>query len=89
MLNLKGLKFSNMATIHTTSNKYTSASYLDQLPIAGPGVRLQQPHYYGTPLCGTHYSSTNSYKYHYQNIWAVQLVTQGGNTMLLVRQRDK
>ncbi|KAI5402835.1 uncharacterized protein LOC127087998 isoform X1 [Lathyrus oleraceus] len=68
-----------MGAIPTTSNQYTSTSYLDQLPTAGPQVRLQQPHYYGTPLCGTHYSSTNSYKQQYQNIWAAQLVTQGGS----------
>ncbi|CAK8569091.1 unnamed protein product [Lathyrus sativus] len=68
-----------MAAIPTTSNQYTSTSYLDQLPTAGPQVRLQQPHYYGTPLCGTQYSSTNSYKQQYQNIWAAQLVTQGGS----------
>ncbi|KAL5073876.1 hypothetical protein RYX36_012860 [Vicia faba] len=68
-----------LMAIPTTSNQYTSTSYLDQPPTAGPQVRLQQPHYYGTPLCGTHYSSTNSYKQQYQNIWAAQLVTQGGS----------
>jgi hypothetical protein len=40
-------------------------------------VRLQQPHYYGTPLCGTNYSSAISYKQQYQNFWAAQLVAQG------------
>ncbi|XP_058780796.1 uncharacterized protein LOC131654890 isoform X2 [Vicia villosa] len=69
-----------LMAIPTTSNQYTSTSYLDQLPTAGPQVRLQQPHYYGTPLCGTQYSSTNSYKQQYQNIWAAQLVTQGGSS---------
>jgi hypothetical protein len=42
-------------------------------------VRLQQPHYYGTPLRGTHYSSAISYKQQYQNFWAAQLVAQGGS----------
>jgi hypothetical protein len=42
-------------------------------------VRLQQPHYYGTPLRGTHYSSTISYKQQCQNFWAAQLVAQGGS----------
>lgn len=67
-----------MAAIPTTSNQYTSTSYLDKLPTAGPQVRLQQPHYYGTPLCGTQYSLKNSYKQQYQNIWAAQLLTQDG-----------
>ncbi|CAJ2642947.1 unnamed protein product [Trifolium pratense] len=60
-------------------SQYTS-TYLDKLPAAGPQVRLQQPHYYGTPLRGTHYSSTISYKQQqYQNFWAAQLVAQGGS----------
>ncbi|KAL5095825.1 hypothetical protein RYX36_000152, partial [Vicia faba] len=71
-----------LMAIPTTSNQYTSTSYLDQPPTAGPQVRLQQPHYYGTPLCGTHYSSTNSYKQQYQNIWAAQLVTQDDFNLL-------
>lgn len=63
----------------TPPNQYTSTSYIDQLPAAGPQVRLQQPHYYGTPLCGTNYSSAISYKQQYQNFWAAQLVAQGGS----------
>ncbi|GAU24983.1 hypothetical protein TSUD_312180, partial [Trifolium subterraneum] len=62
----------------TPPSQYTS-TYLDQLPAAGEQVRLQQPHYYGTPLRGTHYSSTISYKQQYQNFWASQLVAQGGS----------
>ncbi|XP_057721548.1 uncharacterized protein LOC130935697 isoform X2 [Arachis stenosperma] len=65
----------------TPQSQYASASYLDQLPVSGPQVRLQQPHYYGNPLCGTHYgSSTVSNKQQYQqNFWAVQLAAQGGS----------
>ncbi|XP_004500942.1 uncharacterized protein [Cicer arietinum] len=66
----------------TTSSQYSSTSYLDQLPAAGPQIQPQQPHYYGSPLCGTHYSSTFSYKQHYQNFWAAQLVAaQGGSAV--------
>lgn len=43
-------------------------------------VRLQQPHYYGTPLCGTQYSSTASYKQQQQSFWAVQLAANGGSS---------
>jgi len=41
----------------------------------------QQPHYYGTPLRGTHYSSTLSYKQQHQSFWAVQLASQGGSAV--------
>ncbi|KAK7310964.1 hypothetical protein RJT34_08782 [Clitoria ternatea] len=62
-------------------SQYASTSFLDQLPVAGPQVRLQQPHYYGTPLRGTHYSSPLSYKQQQQSFWAVQLATQGGSAV--------
>lgn len=60
-----------------------ASTFPDQLPVAGPQVRLQQqpPHYYGTPLRGTHYSSTVSYKQQqlqHQSFWAVQVAAQGG-----------
>ncbi|KAK7409914.1 hypothetical protein VNO78_00314 [Psophocarpus tetragonolobus] len=59
-----------------------ASTFLDQLPVAGPQVRLQQqPHYYGTPLRGTHYSSTVSYKQQQQSFWAVQLAAQGGSSV--------
>ncbi|KAH1244253.1 hypothetical protein GmHk_06G014925 [Glycine max] len=64
------------------SSPYAS-TFLDQLPVAGPQVRLQQqhlPHYYGTPLRGSHYSSTVSYKQQHQSFWAVQLAAQGGSS---------
>nr|AFK40921.1 unknown [Lotus japonicus] len=65
----------------TPQSQYASStSYLDQLPAAGPQVRLQQPHYYGTPLCGTQYSSTASYKQQQQSFWAVQLAANGGSS---------
>lgn len=38
------------------------------------------PHYYGTPLRGSHYSSTVSYKQQHQSFWAVQLAAQGGSS---------
>ncbi|KAL3022627.1 hypothetical protein AAZX31_04G023700 [Glycine max] len=63
------------------SSTYAS-TFLDQLPVAGPQVRLQQPHYYGTPLRGTHYSSTVSYKQQQQSFWAVQLAAQGGSSSM-------
>ncbi|KAK7351754.1 hypothetical protein VNO77_11425 [Canavalia gladiata] len=62
-------------------SQYTSTSFLDQLPVAGPQVRLQQAHYYGTPLRGTHYSSTVSYKQQHQSFWAVQLAAQCGSAV--------
>ncbi|TKY45517.1 hypothetical protein E2542_SST30517 [Spatholobus suberectus] len=60
-----------------------ASTFLDRLPVAGPQVRLQQqhPHYYGTPLRGTHYSSTVSYKQQHQSFWAVQLAAQGGSAV--------
>ncbi|CAJ1973219.1 unnamed protein product [Sphenostylis stenocarpa] len=60
-----------------------ASTFLDQLPVVGPQVRLQQqqPHYYGTPLRGTHYSSTLSYKQQHQSFWAVQLAAQGGSAV--------
>ncbi|XP_027353828.1 uncharacterized protein LOC113864389 isoform X2 [Abrus precatorius] len=61
-------------------SQYTSTSFPDQLPV-GPQVRLQQPHYYGTPLRGTHYSSTVPYKQQHQSFWAVQVAAQGGSAV--------
>ncbi|KAK7352249.1 hypothetical protein VNO80_17668 [Phaseolus coccineus] len=60
-----------------------ASNFLDHLPVVGPQVRLQQqqPHYYGTPLRGTHYSSTLSYKQQHQSFWAVQLASQGGSAV--------
>ncbi|RDX93621.1 hypothetical protein CR513_24085, partial [Mucuna pruriens] len=61
-----------------------ASTFLDQLPgVGGPQVRVQQqqPHYYGTPLRGTHYSSTVSYKQQHQSFWAVQLAAQGGSAV--------
>lgn len=37
---------------------------------------MQQPHYYGSPLSGTHYSSTVSNKQQHQSFWAVHLAAQ-------------
>ncbi|QCE16686.1 uncharacterized protein LOC114195913 isoform X2 [Vigna unguiculata] len=60
-----------------------ASNFLDHLPVVGPQVRLQQqqPHYYGTPLRGAHYSSTLSYKQQHQSFWAVQLASQGGSSV--------
>ncbi|BAT77690.1 hypothetical protein LR48_Vigan09g031600 [Vigna angularis] len=60
-----------------------ASNFMEHLPLVGPQVRLQQqqPHYYGTPLRGTHYSSTLSYKQQHQSFWAVQLASQGGSSI--------
>lgn len=45
---------------------------------------MQQPQYYGTPLCGSrHYSSTASYKQLQQSFWGAQaqLAQQGGSAI--------
>ncbi|XP_019414825.1 PREDICTED: uncharacterized protein LOC109326579 isoform X2 [Lupinus angustifolius] len=61
-------------------SQYASTSYHDEHPFAGPQVRLQQPHYYGSsPLSGTHYSSTISNKQH-QSFWTVQPATPQGRS---------
>ncbi|TKY57634.1 hypothetical protein E2542_SST14684 [Spatholobus suberectus] len=66
--------------IPAAQSQYASTSYLDQLSVAGPQVRLQQPHYFGNPLCGTHYSSTVSHKQELQSFWGVQQAEQGGRS---------
>ncbi|KAK7283413.1 hypothetical protein RIF29_12912 [Crotalaria pallida] len=64
----------------TPQSQYASTTYHNQLPAAGPQVRLQQPHYYGSPLSGSHYSSTVSNKQEQQNFWAVQLAAAQGRS---------
>ncbi|KAE9603533.1 hypothetical protein Lal_00002134 [Lupinus albus] len=62
-------------------SQYASTSYHDEHPVAGPQVRLQQPHYYGSsPLSGTHYSSTLSNKQQHQSFWTVQPATPQGRS---------
>ncbi|KAI4336784.1 hypothetical protein L6164_015265 [Bauhinia variegata] len=51
-------------------SQYVS-TYRDQVSVGGPQVRLQLPHYYGSPLRG---SATASNKH--QSFWAVQLAAQ-------------
>ncbi|XP_061373300.1 uncharacterized protein LOC133315650 [Gastrolobium bilobum] len=63
--------------IPTPQSQYASASYLDQLPAAGPQVRLQQPRLYGSSFFGTHYGSTVSNKLQHQSFWTLQLASQG------------
>ncbi|KAK7321805.1 hypothetical protein VNO77_32759 [Canavalia gladiata] len=67
--------------IPTAQSHYPSTSYLDQLTVAGPQVRLQQHHYYGSPLCGTHYSSTVSNKQENQSFWGLQQAAQGRSSV--------
>ncbi|RDY13011.1 hypothetical protein CR513_02127, partial [Mucuna pruriens] len=64
---------------------YASTSYLDQFSVAGQQVRLQQPHYFGNPLCGTHYTSTVSHKPEHQSFCGVQVqqAEQGRSTVNL------
>ncbi|XP_019416223.1 PREDICTED: uncharacterized protein LOC109327504 isoform X3 [Lupinus angustifolius] len=66
--------------IPTPQCQYASTSYHDQHHVAGPQVRLHQPHYYGGPLSGIDYSSTVSNKQHYQSFWAVQLAAPQGSS---------
>ncbi|KHN39430.1 hypothetical protein glysoja_016817 [Glycine soja] len=67
--------------IPATQRQYASTSYLDQLSVAGPQVLLQQPHYFGNPLYGTHYGSTVSHKQEHQSLWGVQQAEQGRSTV--------
>ncbi|KAG4964101.1 hypothetical protein JHK84_041180 [Glycine max] len=67
--------------IPATQRQYASTSYLNQLSVAGPQVLLQQPHYFGNPLYGTHYGSTVSHKQEHQSLWGVQQAEQGRSTV--------
>ncbi|KAK7280745.1 hypothetical protein RJT34_25812 [Clitoria ternatea] len=67
--------------IPTAQSQHASTSYLDQLSVTGPQVRLQQPHYYGSPLCGTHYSSTVPNKQEHQSFWGLQQSAQGRSSV--------
>ncbi|XP_027329660.1 uncharacterized protein LOC113846042 isoform X3 [Abrus precatorius] len=67
--------------IPTAQSQYASTSYPDQLSVAGPQVRMQQPHYYGSPLCGTHYSPTVLNKQEHQSYWGLQQAAQGRSTV--------
>ncbi|KAL2964214.1 hypothetical protein AAZX31_17G244200 [Glycine max] len=68
--------------IPAVQRQYASTSYLDQLSVAGPEVRLQQPRYFGNPLYGTHYGSTVSHKQQeHQSFWGVQQAEQGRSTV--------
>ncbi|XP_057424664.1 uncharacterized protein LOC130718171 isoform X2 [Lotus japonicus] len=57
-------------------SQYASTSYQTQLSVAAPQVRLQQPHYNGSMIRGTQYSSTVSSKQEQQNFWGVQQAAQ-------------
>ncbi|CAK8569697.1 unnamed protein product [Lathyrus sativus] len=68
----------------THQNRYAASTvYLDQLSVVGPQLRLQQPHYYGSQLCGTQYSSTaTNSKQDHQNFWGMQQqVAQGRSSV--------
>nr|KYP74869.1 hypothetical protein KK1_007562 [Cajanus cajan] len=67
--------------IPAAQSQHASTSFIDQLSVAGPQVRLQQPHYFGNPLCGTHYSSTVSHKQEHQSFWGVQQAELGRSTL--------
>ncbi|KAJ1382570.1 hypothetical protein SESBI_44128 [Sesbania bispinosa] len=67
--------------IPTPQSHYASTSYLDQLSVAGPQIRLQQPHYHGGSLCGTQYSSTVSNKQEHQSFWGMQQPAQVRSTL--------
>ncbi|ESW32662.1 hypothetical protein PHAVU_001G006800 [Phaseolus vulgaris] len=67
--------------IPVAQSQYASTSFLDQLSVAGPQVRLQQPHYFGNPLCGTNYSSTLSHKQDHRSFWGLQQAEQSRSTV--------
>ncbi|XP_047174974.1 uncharacterized protein LOC124842516 isoform X2 [Vigna umbellata] len=67
--------------IPVAQSQYASTSFLDQLSVAGPQVRLQQPHYFGNPLCGTNYSSTLSHKSDHRSFWGLQQAEQSRSTV--------
>ncbi|KAK7382954.1 hypothetical protein VNO78_28618 [Psophocarpus tetragonolobus] len=67
--------------IPTPQSQYASTSYSDQLSVAGPQDRLQQPHCFGNPLYGTNYSSTVSHKQGHQSFWGVQQIEHGRSTV--------
>ncbi|KAG2390545.1 uncharacterized protein HKW66_Vig0220490 [Vigna angularis] len=67
--------------IPVAQSQYASTSFLDQLSVAGPQVRLQQPHYFGNPLCGTNYSSTLSHKPDHRSFWGLQQAEQSRSTV--------
>ncbi|XP_061355831.1 uncharacterized protein LOC133300326 isoform X2 [Gastrolobium bilobum] len=68
-------------------SQYSSTSYLDQLSVPGPQARLQQPNYYGSPLCGTHYNSTVSNKQQFQSFSGVLQACQGAVNCKIMRSQ--
>ncbi|CAJ1972546.1 unnamed protein product [Sphenostylis stenocarpa] len=67
--------------IPAAQSQYASTSFLDQLSVAGPQVRLQQPHYFGNPLSGTNYSSMLLYKQENRGFWGLQQAEQSRSTV--------
>ncbi|KAL2319077.1 hypothetical protein Fmac_032953 [Flemingia macrophylla] len=65
--------------IPAAQSQYASTSFLDPLSVAGEPVRLQQHHYFGNPLCGTHthYISTFPHKQEHQSFCGVQQAELG------------
>lgn len=68
--------------IPTPQSRNVSTVYLDQRTVVGPQLRLQQPHYYGSQLCGTQYSSpVSNSKQEHQNFWEMQQAAQGRSSV--------
>ncbi|AES59733.2 hypothetical protein MTR_1g025180 [Medicago truncatula] len=67
--------------IPTYQSRYASTVYLNHMTVGGPQLQLQQPHYYGSQLYGTQYSSTVSNKQEQQKNLGMQQAAQGRSSV--------